>query len=85
MPDSQGLIAGGTVYELLANQWIPSREHSRTKRIREPVTGETALMLRQQTVLSSKTRPEMDVKLPTRKSRPIMPKSILQKRIPVES
>ncbi|CAF0837935.1 unnamed protein product [Rotaria sordida] len=84
LPNNRGLLVGGAVYELLAEQWTSSRERARTKRIREPVTGETVLISRQQTVLPRRTRRDISVKLPTLKSRPTTQRSILKKRIPVE-
>ncbi|CAF3939032.1 unnamed protein product [Rotaria sp. Silwood2] len=84
LPNNRGLLVGGAVYELLAEQWTSPRERARTKRIREPVPGETVLMSRQQTLLPRRARRDTSVKLPTHRSRPTTQRSILRKRIPVE-
>lgn len=81
LPDNRGLIVGGAVYELAADQWVIPRERPRTKRIREPVTGEDVLMSRKPTLLSRRSRREMTLK-PILKSRPVTQQSILRKRIP---
>ncbi|CAF3433421.1 unnamed protein product [Rotaria sp. Silwood1] len=84
LPNNRGLLVGGAVYELLAEQWTSPRDRARTKRIREPVTGETVLMSRQQTLLPRRARRDMSIKIPTHRSRPTTQRSILRKRIPVE-
>ncbi|CAF4441544.1 unnamed protein product [Rotaria socialis] len=84
LPNNRGVIVGGAVYELLANQWIPPRERKRTKCVREPVTGETVLMSRQKTFLPRQPHRDMSVKLPTVKPRPTTQQSILRKRITIE-
>lgn len=83
LPDNRGLIVGGAVYELAADQWVPPRERPRTRRIREPVTGESVLMSRQPSLLTRRSRREMTAK-PILKSRPATQQSILRKRIPVQ-
>lgn len=76
-------MVGGAVYELLADQCTPPRERPRTKRVREPVTGETILMSRQVTFLPRQPRQDTNIKLPTLRNRPATQQSILRKRIPV--
>ena len=83
LPNNRGLLVGGTVYELLAKQWVPPRERPRTKHVREPVTGEDILMAKQQTPLPRRTRRDMNVKLPTLQPRPATQQTIIRKRIPV--
>jgi hypothetical protein len=80
LPNKGGLLVGGAVYELLVNKWVPPRERPRTKRVREPVTGETVLMSKQPTPLPRRPRRDMSVKLPSLKSRPNTQQSIRRKR-----
>ena len=61
---------GGAVYEFFADQWISANDRSRTKRVREPITGETAMMLRPPIAFPRPTRRHAPVKLPTLKPRP---------------
>lgn len=69
---------GGAVYEFFADQWISSEDRSRTRRVREPITGEAAMMLRPPLVFPRPSRRHVaaaaaavSVKLPTLKQRPI--------------
>jgi hypothetical protein len=44
LPNNEGLLVGGAVYELLVDQSVTARERRRTRRVREPITGESKLM-----------------------------------------
>ncbi|MFB8786877.1 hypothetical protein, partial [Pasteurella multocida] len=56
LPNKGGLLVGGAVYEFFADQWIAPEDRSRTRRAREPITGEAAMMLRPPLVFPRPTR-----------------------------
>jgi hypothetical protein len=63
---------------------VPPQERPHTKRVREPVTGESVLMSKQPTFLPRRTRRDMSVKLPALKNHPTIQQSMLRKRILVQ-
>ncbi|UJR26955.1 hypothetical protein I4U23_008262 [Adineta vaga] len=83
LPGDRGLLVGGAVYELLADQCVRPKERSRTKRIHEPAMGETISVSKQRTILSRRERRENSAKSSTTlSSRPTTSRSILRKTLP---
>ncbi len=81
LPDNRGLLVGGAVYELSADQWVRPKERPRTRHVHEPTTGDAVLMPKQKTLLSSRDK---SAKTSTHRSRPTTSRSTIQKPIPVE-
>jgi hypothetical protein len=84
LPDNRGLLVGGAVYELSADQWVRPKERRRTRYVHEPVTGDTVLMPKPETLLSRRASRDKSARTSTYRSRPTTSRSTVQKPIPVE-
>ncbi|CAF0735576.1 unnamed protein product [Adineta ricciae] len=83
LPENGGLLVGGAVYELLADQCVHPKARKRTKHIREPATGEMISIPKQRTTLSRRASRESSAKSSTTiSSRPSTTRSILRKTLP---
>ncbi|CAF1255166.1 unnamed protein product [Adineta steineri] len=84
LPGNRGLLVGGAIYELLAEQSTRPVERPRTKKIHERATGETILLPKQQSVLLRQASRVKSAKSSIIQSRPTTAQSILRKPLPVD-
>lgn len=84
LPENRGLLIGGVIYELLADQSVRPKERPRTSHVREPMSGDSLLMPKQKRPLSRQASRDKSAKTSTVQSRPTTSRSILRKTIPVE-